>query len=168
MKQGVVKKGGCFNKTYPSPSAKLTSLSQYTNASDKTALTNVTVNYHSKLPLNDLKAALKAGHRVVFSSMIGQSVDGYNILINGAQKSGGLWSCKQSQDTANNCNGSYAGGHEIVAIGYDDAQQLIKIRNSWNTVVGDDGDYYMTYAYFNYWSNFASTAGYIADGTEIY
>lgn len=167
LKQGFMSKTSC-KTAYPSPSTTI-KLADYQKSSDKTSLSKVTVNYHATNSIDLLKAALNAGHRMVFSSMIGPSVSGYNISIGGSQKSGGLWACQQaSQDTANNCNGSYAGGHEIIAIGYDDAQQLIKIRNSWNTVVGDSGNYYMTYAYYNYWSTFAKTAGYIADGTELY
>jgi len=46
----------------------------------------------------------------------------------------------------------------VIVIGYDDKQQLLKIRNSWDTVVGDHGNFYMTYAFFN-------SMG--LDGTEV-
>jgi len=169
LKKGVIQKGKCFGSTYANPSAKLTSLAQYTAASDTASVSKITSVYHGhdQFSLDTLKTALKAGHRVAFSSLIGPNVEGYNVTMKGSsQKTGGLWACQQaSQDASNNCNGNYAGGHEIVVIGFDDAQQLLKIRNSWNTVVGDNGDYYMTYAYFNYWS---TGAGRYGDGTELY
>ena len=40
-------------------------------------------------------------------------------------------------------------GHEIIVIGYDDSQRLLKIRNSWGKQAGDLGDYYMTYDFYN-------------------
>jgi hypothetical protein len=165
VNQGVIKKGGCFKKTYPSSSARLTSLKQYTDASDKNFLKGVNVVHHDNLTLDDMKAALKKGHRMVFASLIGSSVSGFDVQVNGVKGSGGLWACKQKSQASseNDCNGSYAGGHEIVAIGFDDKQQLVKIRNSWSDTAGDKGDYYMTYAYFKYW-----VEGYNEDGTEIY
>lgn len=51
------------------------------------------------------------------------------------------------------------GGHEMVIIGYDDNavatdnegkqhKGLLILRNSWGTVAGDNGNYYMTYDFF--------------------
>ncbi len=47
-----------------------------------------------------------------------------------------------------NC-GRFNAGHEVVVVGYDDAQKLLKIRNSWGTSVGDSGEYYMSYEFFS-------------------
>lgn len=52
------------------------------------------------------------------------------------------------------------GGHEMVITGYDDNaiivddkniehQGVITLRNSWGTQAGNNGDFYMTYDYFN-------------------
>jgi C1A family cysteine protease len=39
------------------------------------------------------------------------------------------------------------GGHEVLMVGYDDATQLFKIRNSWGPGWGLDGYFFMPYAY---------------------
>ncbi len=53
------------------------------------------------------------------------------------------------------------GGHEMIITGYDDNaiaidnegkthKGLLKLRNSWGSNVGDNGDFYMTYDFFGY------------------
>jgi C1A family cysteine protease len=39
------------------------------------------------------------------------------------------------------------GGHEVLMVGYDDATQLFKIRNSWGPGWGLNGYFLMPYAY---------------------
>jgi len=39
------------------------------------------------------------------------------------------------------------GGHAVVGVGYDDATQMIKVRNSWGKGWGIDGYFYLPYAY---------------------
>ena len=39
------------------------------------------------------------------------------------------------------------GGHAVMAVGYDDAQQRIIVRNSWGTSWGQQGYFTMPYAY---------------------
>ena len=41
------------------------------------------------------------------------------------------------------------GGHAICAVGYEDSQNMVIIRNSWGTGWGDAGYGYMPYAYIN-------------------
>lgn len=40
------------------------------------------------------------------------------------------------------------GGHAVLAVGYDDSQSLVKVRNSWGVDWGDKGHFYLPYAYF--------------------
>lgn len=40
------------------------------------------------------------------------------------------------------------GGHAMMAVGYDNARQLIIVRNSWGADWGDNGYCYIPYAYF--------------------
>ena len=44
-------------------------------------------------------------------------------------------------------NESVVGGHAVLAVGYDDKKQLFTFRNSWGAKVGDNGYFYMPYAY---------------------
>jgi C1A family cysteine protease len=42
---------------------------------------------------------------------------------------------------------SAIGGHAVMCVGYDNKTSLFKIRNSWGPKVGDNGYFYMPYAY---------------------
>lgn len=44
-------------------------------------------------------------------------------------------------------NESRIGGHAVMAVGYDDAKQVFIVRNSWSNAWGDQGYFYMPYAY---------------------
>ena len=39
------------------------------------------------------------------------------------------------------------GGHAVMCVGYDNSQNLFKIRNSWGSDVGENGYFYMPYGY---------------------
>lgn len=39
------------------------------------------------------------------------------------------------------------GGHAVLCVGYDNATNLFKIRNSWGAAEGDNGYFYFPYAY---------------------
>lgn len=146
---------------YPSTTAKITA-SSYQKLSLFTDVSKVNDVYHSTITRDQVKTALNNKHRVAIGTMLLDnadpiSVEGFDITVNGAHKTGGLWACKQGS-SASFCGQSNA-GHEVVIVGYDDAQQLFKIRNSWDTVVGDSGTFYMTYAFFD---------AMVLDGTEVY
>lgn len=161
---GVVKSGSCPS-LYPNRQTTI-SLSDYAQLQQPIAVNYV---YHAQLSLDTLKSALKNGHRVTIGFGLQAndsdpiSVEGYDIRVNGKTNKGGLWACHQSSASNFVSFGNYCGnpqaGHEVVVIGYDDKQQLLKVRNSWNTQVGDNGDFYMTYAFFQAMDD---------DGTEIY
>jgi C1A family cysteine protease len=157
VQYGIVSKGNCLGVKYPSPGTRIT-LDDYAKVADKTTLKLTKETYYTDLTLDTVKSALNNGHRVLIGSIIGSLVQGFDVKVDNSKTSGGLWACKQKSSKTDYCN-TQAGGHEIVVIGYDDAQQLLKIRNSWNTATGDQGDYYMTYSYFNRM---------IIDGTEVY
>jgi len=149
---GVVSKDKCPEQY--GDDSELVNPSDYkllADAAESAEVEQVTYIYSAKADLNAVKAALKSGHRVLMAfSLNGDdqlAVQGFNVKVDGVQDVGGLWACKQ-RSSANYCQNSNA-GHEVLVIGYDDTQQLLKIRNSWNVQVGDDGDYYMTYTYFN-------------------
>ncbi|WGL60186.1 C1 family peptidase [Pigmentibacter sp. JX0631] len=148
-KYGITAKNYCFGSKYPNPNQTI-DINQYTKQSykdfsDKIQTTN------TKADLNALRQALAAGHRVLIGFLYNSDFGTTMINNDGSQATqnrGGLWACYQPQDTRNRCVRTNA-GHEVIVIGYDDNQQLLKIRNSWSTEMGDSGDYYMTYNYFN-------------------
>jgi papain like protease len=149
---GVVKNGQCDN-LYPCTFCSLSSvdyLSRVDSAgSAKIAL--VQYSFSSQADLNALKSAIDNGHRVLIAFHLQNNqlaVQGFNAVVNGQMMLGGLWACQQPSSKKNFCGASNA-GHEVLVIGYDDDQQLLLIRNSWGPSVGDAGNYYMTYPYFN-------------------
>lgn len=164
-KHGVVQQGKC-NYKYPRNTVKISPTAYAKLTTPTPELAKVADTYHDenhKMDISALKAVLKSGHRVAIGTLLLDSADpisvqGFDITINGKSKRGGLWACKQPSSSSNYCGTSQA-GHEIVVIGYDDTQELLKIRNSWNTVVGDSGNFYMTYAFYK---------AMVLDGTEIY
>jgi len=46
-------------------------------------------------------------------------------------------------------SGSCLGGHAVMAVGYDDDQRVVTVRNSWGPDWGDKGYFYMPYEYIS-------------------
>ena len=44
-------------------------------------------------------------------------------------------------------NEKMLGGHAVLAVGYDDSKQVFIVRNSWGKEWGDNGYFYMPYAF---------------------
>ncbi|OGT43762.1 MAG: hypothetical protein A3F13_08485 [Gammaproteobacteria bacterium RIFCSPHIGHO2_12_FULL_40_19] len=111
--------------------------------------------------LSNVKAAINQGYRVVFGSLIDGNVGQVGAAGQYDNIANDTWvmTTQIQQDFQNN---NPMEGHEIIIDGYDDNacatyldgtstnQQcgLLRIRNSWNTGAGDQGDYYMTYDHF--------------------
>lgn len=154
-KYGIIKKGNCFGVSYAVPS-QIMSPSKYTTRSTKKFSNNLNYKYFGKADLNILKAALDNGNRVVIGTALANikgnkvSVNGFDVKVDdGDFNQGGLWACKQPGDNINYCPEKPEAGHEVIVVGYDDGQKLLKIRNSWSSDAGDNGNFYMTYAFFN-------------------
>lgn len=149
---GVVNKVNCPS-AYPDIS-EFINIPSYQILSDRNASNIVAAaqfEYSPTANLQNIKIALTAGKRVLLAISIDatsqEAVQGFNINVGGFEHQGGLWACKQP-GSPNYCKNSLS-GHEILVIGYDDRQQLLKIRNSWGKNFGDNGNFYMTYAFFN-------------------
>ena len=149
--------GVALKKDYPRPYPRAyyrTSVVDYQKYTDKEVsekVKDVEIDYCKCKNLDKVRQAIDKGHRVLIGFIVDSSVSGavlgYDITVDGKKRRGGLWACQQS-NTLNRCVKNNA-GHEVVIVGYDDDQQLLKIRNSWGTSYGEDGHYYMTYKYFN-------------------
>lgn len=151
-KYGAVHQGRCGSHSYPDRNAKV-SLEDYKKLVDPSiSVSKVQYAYHEPFKVDDIKAAIAAHHYVnvgfglLASSTIG--VQGFDVVVDGKKKSGGLWACKQPSDKANYCGQSHA-GHEVLIVGYDDNQRLFKIQNSWNVGAGDSGFFYMSYEFLS-------------------
>jgi Papain family cysteine protease len=149
---GIISKGNCFGDQYADPNQSVDAKTYQTKSTKKYSR-QINYTFYGTAVLTDLKAGLQAGHRFAIGTALADtgdpiSVNGFDMLIDGNQTSGGLWACQQPSSDTNFC-GAQNAGHEVVVIGYDDTQQLLKIRNSWSDQVGDEGDYYMTYTFYN-------------------
>lgn len=98
------------------------------DASDNTA-----INYQAiTRSLDQLKGCLAEGRPFVFGFSVYSSFDAIGA-------DGMMPMPSTSEDLE--------GGHAVVAVGYSDELQRVIVRNSWGTSFGDNGHFYMPYAY---------------------
>jgi C1A family cysteine protease len=84
--------------------------------------------------LNQMKGCLAAGFPFVFGFTVYQSFESSEVSTSGE--------CAMPQPGE-----SVIGGHAVVAVGYDEADQRFIVRNSWGTGWGLAGYFTMPYAY---------------------
>lgn len=85
--------------------------------------------------VQDMKECLAQGYPFIFGFMVTDAfMNDHNLALTGAMK--------MPQGTE-----KIVGGHAVCAAGYDDNRQAFIIRNSWGTEWGDDGYFYMPYAF---------------------
>jgi len=84
------------------------------------------------LDINDLKCCLSRGLPFVFGFFVYGSF--WNIDSSGKMP-------MPSDDE------SIEGGHAVCAVGYDDSQEVLIVRNSWGNDWGDNGYFYMPYQF---------------------
>ena len=103
--------------------------------SDQANATAMTFKIRAPLALfgmNDVKGALASGQPVAFAFRAYES-----LKTVGAD---GLMPMPKP-------NERLLGGHAVLAVGYDDARQVVICRNSWGERFGDKGYFYMPYAF---------------------
>ena len=83
-----------------------------------------------KQNLYDIKCALNDGHIIAFGLLVKQSIMNLN-------NSNYIYNPFASE--------SVLGGHALTIIGYNQKDQLFKIRNSWGLEWGNDGNFYIPY-----------------------
>lgn len=147
---GVISQSKC-PRAYADESYLLSSLkyARYISKPESAVVKGVSYKYYDDPSIEQLREIIDRGHRVMIGFVLDGSdrvsVRGFDAQVDGKVYQGGLWACEQSGKKV--CE-KYNAGHEVVVMGYDDAQELVKIRNSWSSGVGKDGDYYMSYKYF--------------------
>jgi C1A family cysteine protease len=91
-------------------------------------------SYHRLTPsLNQLQGCIASGYPFVF---------GFTVFSG--------WYSQTPQPAViplPSANESMIGGHAVMCVGYDNKTGLFKIRNSWGRGAGDNGYFYMPYAY---------------------
>ncbi len=112
-------------------------------------------NYNSNKTIDDVKAELNKGNRLIFGTLLDINY-GNNGAVGTYHKSHDTWMltpeiAKEVEDLDT--------GHQMIIIGYDDNaiirsnsgaenKGLFILRNSWGSSAGDHGNYYMTYEHF--------------------
>lgn len=107
--------------------------------------------------LDDVKQALRDGHRVTFGVLL----DVYQGMNGATGMHNGLFDTWMLNDAIikDAEEGKIDAGHEMIITGFDDSatafsfdgnfvQGLLTLRNSWGTWAGDKGNYYMSYDHF--------------------
>ena len=131
--KSIAKQGVCPEKDWPYVIAKFTA--KPPAKTYKEALKNQALSY-SRLTqsLSQLKGCLASGYPFVFGITVYESFESQEVA-----KSGNV-PMPASHDKA-------LGGHAILAVGYDDANQRFIIRNSWGPGWGQKGYFTLPYAY---------------------
>lgn len=151
---GAILEKDCKYK-YPDRLVKI-SENEYKNKIDyltSKRLFDIGYTYYKQNDLNALKSSILGRKLVLVSFLLNpqnlEGVRGYSFLKkDGKYSTGGLYACWQyTRPYSYNCGG-FRAGHAVIVIGFDDRQKLLKIRNSWGTQFGEDGDFYMTYEFF--------------------
>jgi C1A family cysteine protease len=131
--KSVAKQGVCTEKTWPyviSKFAKKPPAKAYTEAKKYTATSYSRVTR----TLNQMKGCLASGFPFVFGFTVYDSFEGTAVA-----KTGKVPMPKPSE--------TVLGGHAVLAVGYNDAQDRFIVRNSWGTGWGQKGYFTMPYAY---------------------
>lgn len=86
--------------------------------------------------LSDMKHCIASGFPFVFGFTVYDQMESQQMAADG-------------QLQMPSPSDSPMGGHAVMAVGYDDATQMFKIRNSWGPTWGVDGYFFMPYAYIS-------------------
>ena len=99
------------------------------------ALSHKAIEYRA-IPqeLDQIKQCLVDGYPIVFGFLVYQSFESSQVAATGI--------VPMPQP-----NESVIGGHAVASVGYDDEKNWFIVRNSWGSNWGDNGYFYMPYAY---------------------
>jgi C1A family cysteine protease len=132
--KSLVQSGCCIESIWPYNISRFT---QKPNANAyKQALPHKLLTYQRIVTLNDMKTCLAAGFPFVF---------GFSV-----------YSSFESQQVANTgivpmpkTNEQLLGGHAVCAVGYNDKDKTILVKNSWGTSWGQKGYFTLPYDYIS-------------------
>lgn len=143
---GVVGKNSCPHD-YANTSYSL-SYQMYLDLSSSLWTDSFDYKKLKKGDLDAVKMAINNHNRIAVGILLHKDFVA-GTAING--KSTGLWNIPYDVNqflTELTKGGKLAGGHALVLTGYDDEKQLLKVRNSWGSKIGDSGEYYISYDYY--------------------
>ncbi|WP_165828216.1 C1 family peptidase [Chryseobacterium phosphatilyticum] len=161
-----VKISGCPNGTYVSSGLNLiknqgvcswnempytdAECSTQPNAAQKSAASThkfTTWATVDKTNINNVKTLLSMNLPIVIAITVDGSFDSLSSASN--------WIWKSH-------SGTVRGGHAICVVGYDDSKQAFKVQNSWGKTWGDNGFFWIDYAFFAKTTKGAINESYVA------
>lgn len=128
----LAKTGDCLESLWPYIIKKFKtkpSLKAYQNAQDYQI-----INYYRLYTIDEMKHTISSGFPFVFGFAVYESFESKEV------KKTGIMPIPKLDERM-------VGGHAVCAVGYDDAKKYFIIRNSWGEKWGDQGYFYMPYAY---------------------
>lgn len=131
--KSIAKQGVCSETTWAYDIPKFTK--KPNAAAYKEALNHQAISYQRVTQtLTQLKGCLAEGYPFVFGFTVYESFESVAVA-----KTGKVSMPKSAEKSL--------GGHAVLAVGYDDTTQNFIVMNSWSTDWGDNGFFYMPYAY---------------------
>ena len=124
--------GSCRERTWKY--TKTNVLKKPTGSAYKEAGNHLISTYLRILSLTEMKQCLASGFPFVFGFSVYESFESPSVA-----KSGIAPMPLQNE--------SLVGGHAVMAAGYDDAKKMLLVRNSWGPDWGQDGYFWLPYAY---------------------
>lgn len=84
--------------------------------------------------LDEMRACLAEGYPFVFGFSV------YSSFMSEEVRNTGIMPIPEKGE-------QMLGGHAVMAVGYDDEKKMLLVRNSWGKEWGDNGHFWMPYAY---------------------
>jgi C1A family cysteine protease len=128
----LVKQGVCSEKRWPYVISKFAAKPSATCY--KEASQHQITSYQRLQTLDEMRACLAEGFPFVFGFTVYESFESEEVAKTGAV-------CMPQPGER------VVGGHAVLAVGYDDSQQRLIVRNSWGTDWGMQGYFTMPYDY---------------------
>ena len=127
--------GACSELIWPYDESKV--FDKPSNESYMEALNHKIVSYMRLDTLSDMKHCLASGYPFAFGFTVYSSFEGPEVTSTGIVP------------MPNEITDSCVGGHAVLAVGYDDTEQMIIVRNSWGPDWGLKGYFKLPYAYIS-------------------
>ena len=128
----LAKQGVCSEKKWPYLISKFRL--KPTPTCYKDALNHQITSYHRIITQDEMRACLAEGFPFVFGFTVYESFESQAVA-----KTGVVNMPEQGEKSL--------GGHAVLGVGYDDAEQRFIVRNSWGTGWGMKGYFTMPYKY---------------------
>lgn len=130
--KSLVKVGDCHESTWPYDIKQF--VAKPSAAAYAQALDHQIVGYYRLLATEEMKHTLSLGFPFVFGFAVYDSFQSATVARTGI--------VPMPATTER-----MLGGHAVLAVGYDDANDWFIVRNSWGEKWGDKGYFYLPYAY---------------------